>query len=46
MRVGAGNREVAASAYAYLLRQLKYADTNKDSVLALLAGVKAYYDAT
>lgn len=45
-RVAAGNREVAASAYAYLLRQLKYTDTNKELASALLAGVKAYFDAT
>jgi CheY-like chemotaxis protein len=46
LRVAAGNREVAASAYAYLLRQLKYDDTNKDLALALLTGVKAYFDGT
>jgi CheY-like chemotaxis protein len=45
-RVSAGNREIAASAYGYLLRQLKYEDTNKELVLALLEGVKAFYDAT
>lgn len=42
----AGKREIAATAYAYLVRQLKYADTNKALALALLNGVKAYYDAT
>jgi len=46
LRVAAGEREVAASAYSYLLRQLKYKDTNKNLVLALLGGVKSYYDAT
>jgi CheY-like chemotaxis protein len=46
LRVAAGQREVAACAYSYLLRQLKYGDTNKELVLALLVGVKAYYDAT
>jgi CheY-like chemotaxis protein len=45
-RVSAGNREVAASAYAYLMRQLKYKDTNKELALALLEGVKAFYDET
>jgi len=45
-RVSAGNREIAASAYAYLMRQLKYNDTNKDLILALLEGVKSFYDAT
>lgn len=38
----AGRREIAASAYSYLLRQLKYNDTNKDRILALLQGVRAY----
>lgn len=42
----AGRREIAASAYSYLLRQLKYDDTNKDRVLALLQGVRAYIATT
>jgi CheY-like chemotaxis protein len=45
-RVAAGNREIAGSAYAYLIRQLKYQDTNKDLILALLAGVRSFYAAT
>jgi hypothetical protein len=45
-RVGAGQREIAAAAYSYLVRQLKYRDTNKELALALLDGVKRYYDAT
>ena len=45
-RAAAGNREICASAYAYLLRQLKYEDTNKELALALLQGVKASFDAT
>jgi CheY-like chemotaxis protein len=45
-RVSAGNRELSASAYGYLVRQLKYEDTNKELVLAVLEGVKAFYDAT
>lgn len=45
-RTGAGNREIAASAYSYLIRQLKYDDTNKDLALALMVGVKRFYDAT
>jgi len=45
-RAGAGKREIAASAYAYLIRQLKYEETNKPLALALLRGVKAYYDRT
>ena len=44
--VAAGNREVAASAYSYLVRQLKYEDTNKVLALALLDGVRGYYDAS
>ena len=42
--VGAGNRDVAASAYSYLVRQLKYDGTNKDLALALLDGVKKFYE--
>ena len=42
--VAAGHREIAATAYAYLLRQLKYADTDKELILSLLAGVRAYYN--
>lgn len=42
----AGKREVAAAAYAYLLRQLKYPDTNKPRILALMEGVRAYLAAT
>lgn len=34
-----GRRELAACAYGYLLRQLKYPDTDKDRILALLDGV-------
>lgn len=43
LRTAAGKREVAASAYSYLVRQLKYKDTNKDRALALLDGVRSYY---
>lgn len=45
-KVGAGRREVAACAYTYLLRQLKYADTDKGRILALLEGVCALMSAT
>ena len=45
-RAAAGDREVAATAYAYLMRQLKYEDTDKALTLALLAGAKALFDAT
>ena len=44
LRTGAGAREVAASAYSYLVRQLKYDDTNKDRTFALLDGVQSFYD--
>jgi CheY-like chemotaxis protein len=44
LRVAAGNRDVAAAAYGYLVRQLKYDDTNKELTLALLHGVRSFYD--
>lgn len=44
LNVGAGSRDVAASAYSYLVRQMKYDDTNKALSLALLEGVKSFYD--
>lgn len=44
LRVAAGKREVAASAYSYLVRQLNYRDTNKERALALLDGVRSFYD--
>jgi len=43
--VAAGPREIAASAYSYLIRQLKYDETNKELALALLDGVKTFFDA-
>lgn len=43
LRVAAGNREVAVSAYIYLTRQLKYEDTDKDRALALLEGVRSFF---
>ena len=46
LRAAAGKREVAASAYAYLVRQLKYRDTRKELALALLGGVRAFWDAS
>ncbi|MCY4136862.1 MAG: response regulator [Rhodobacteraceae bacterium] len=46
LRVAAGNREVAVSAYSYLARQLKYNDTDKDRALALLDGVRLFYDSS
>lgn len=44
LHVAAGNREMAASAYSYLVRQLKYKDTDKDLALALLDGVRSFYE--
>jgi CheY-like chemotaxis protein len=44
--VSAGPREIAASAYSYLLRQLKYEDTDKKLVLALLSGVYDFFKLT
>ena len=44
--VAAGQREIAASAYGYLVRQLKYDDTDKDLTLSLLSGVRAFYQRT
>lgn len=44
--VAAGRREIAGSAYTYLLRQLKYSDTDKKRILALLEGVRACMAAT
>ena len=44
--VEAGKRERAASAYSYLLRQLKYTDTNKNLAIALLEGARDLYAET
>jgi CheY-like chemotaxis protein len=38
----AGDREIAAVAYAYLVRQLKYTETNKDRILALLTRLRRF----
>ena len=46
LKVAAGRREVAACAYTYLLRQLKYPDTDKARILALLEGVRAFMQTT
>jgi hypothetical protein len=45
-RVAAGQREIAAAAYSYLIRQVRYGDTNKDLALALLDGVRGFYAKT
>ncbi|MCJ2013922.1 phosphotransferase [Methylobacterium sp. J-076] len=44
--VAAGDREVYASAYAYLLRQLKYQETDKKLILTLIESVRRSFDAT
>lgn len=44
--VAAAKREVAASAYAYLIRQLKYSDNNPDLILALLDAIYLYFMST
>jgi len=41
--VCAGYREVAATAYGYLMRLLKYTDTKKQLAFHLLAGVRRLY---
>lgn len=46
IEMAAGSRERAAVAYAYLLRQLKYADTNAELALCLVQGAKNLYDST
>lgn len=43
-RAGAGPREVAACAYAYVLRQLNYEDTDKARALAIINGVKRFIE--
>lgn len=44
--VAAGEREIAAIAYSYLVRQLKYEETNVPRINSLLVGVKDFYDQT
>jgi hypothetical protein len=44
--VAAGKREIYASAYAYLLLQLRYPDTDKKLIFALLEAVWQAFDAT
>lgn len=39
MAVGAGKREISASAYSYLFRQYKYSDTDKRLIGALLEAI-------
>ncbi len=45
-QVATGRREVAAGAYAYLVRQLKYPDNNPALIIALLEGVHLYLMST
>ena len=44
--VCAGHREIAGAAHCYLLSQLKYPDTEKDLILGLLFGARAFFDRT
>lgn len=44
MNVAAGSRNIAATAYSYLLRQLKCEDNNRVRVLDLLKGARAYHE--
>lgn len=44
--VAAGDREVYATAYAYLLRQLKYDGPNTDLALTMLTAVRDAFDQT
>ena len=43
LEVAAGQREVAASAYSYLVRQLKYDDTDKGLAMELLEAVHSWF---
>lgn len=44
--VAAGARDVAATSYAYFVRQLKYPATNKARALAFMSGSKRLFDST
>jgi hypothetical protein len=44
--VGAGKREISASAYAYLFRQLKYSDTDKELISILLEAIHSFFLST
>ena len=46
LRAAAGQREFAATAYAYLIRQLKYSTTDGIRALQLLEGARALYART
>jgi CheY-like chemotaxis protein len=42
-KVGVGPREISACAYGYVLRQLKYPDSDKDLLMNLLTGIQATF---
>jgi hypothetical protein len=44
--VAGGKREIASTAYGFLLKQLSYEKITTDLALVLLDGVRAYYEAT
>jgi CheY-like chemotaxis protein len=46
LEAAAGEREVAAVAYSYLLRQMRYKDIDTERARSLIEGVKAYYGQT
>ncbi|MCX4104764.1 response regulator [Aeromonas hydrophila] len=46
MRTAAGERDIAATAYAYFVRQLKYQDVNSSLALSLIEGAKDFYNKT
>lgn len=43
-KCAAGNREIAAVAYGYLARQLKYENQNCARIFSLMAGAKRFFD--
>lgn len=45
-RAAAGRRELAATAYSYFLRQLKFPTTDGQRALAFLEGCRSLYDTT
>ena len=42
-KIGVGPREISACAYGYVLRQLKYPDSDKDLLMNLLTGIQAVF---
>jgi len=45
-QLAVGRREMAASAYAYLMRQFKYGETNKERAKNILIGVRHFWMST